>query len=295
MSSASYIRNLRDGFGSTIRHIVARGEWHLRRIVLTGVVCLIWALATVNLGIYWNSLYTTYVAHSQTQDSLLRYIYETDLNIVVRTTVAVNAMLAELMNTWRCWELYQRRWIIVVLPLLGVIAGLISHAFVLVTLFPVEGSPATTANWAQIDWTIVYYGITASINILTTSLIIIRILCVGGFKHARTYRGIIEIMVESAVLYSGIYIVYFSLYVGSDGYAFFYVEGLVNAVTAVAPTMIIGSAMAGDTRPDDEWKGSESMPDIQTVDGGNLRFASMAQTTTQSEAVELPTSLRSTQ
>ncbi len=153
------------------------------------------------------------------------------------------------MQTWRCWELYQRRWIVVVLPILGVIAGLseiiqvvylsfieflphsVSHAFVLVTLFPVEGSPATTANWAQIDWTIVYYGITASINILTTSLIIIRILCVGGFKHARTYRGIIEIMVESAVLYSGIYIVYFSLYVGSDGYAFFYVEGLVNAVT----------------------------------------------------------------
>ncbi|KAF8880726.1 hypothetical protein CPB85DRAFT_1442951 [Mucidula mucida] len=135
-------------------------------------------------------------------------------------------------KTWRCWVLYDRNWIVGVLPLLGIICGLISHALKMVTLFP-SGS-TTTSSLANKEWLIVYYAVTTSTNILTTSLIIYRILSVGGLKSAGTYRGIIKILVESAFLFSATYVVYL-------------------AVFAAAPTLIIGRVMAGEARFNDSW------------------------------------------
>lgn len=93
-----------------------------------------------------------------------------------------------------------------------------------------------TAQWFAINWTIVYYSVTAALNVLTTSLILIRILSIGGIKSARTYRGLIEILIESALLYSVVYIVYLALYV-RDFYnphlstANWYAGSFLNTVT----------------------------------------------------------------
>ncbi|KAF9019361.1 hypothetical protein BDZ89DRAFT_1208203 [Hymenopellis radicata] len=149
------------------------------------------------------------------------------INYGMRITVALNAMLAELINIWRCWVLWDRKWFVVGLPLLGVISGLIT-------------------------------------NLLTTFLIIFRILSVGGLKTIRTYRGIIEVLVESAFLYSATYTILLALSV-HDGYAApydsnWYLFALLNAVTAAAPTMIIGRTMAGKVHLDD----APSMPQVLT-------------------------------
>ncbi|KAF8992097.1 hypothetical protein BDZ89DRAFT_1151239 [Hymenopellis radicata] len=119
------------------------------------------------------------------------------------TVVVVNALIAELINIWRCWEVYHRNWIVIVAPLLGILCGLISHAFVMVAWFRPTGI-TVNVNILQVNWKIVYYSVTASISILTTTVLIIaRIVSqTGGLKRARTYRGVIEILVESALLYS---------------------------------------------------------------------------------------------
>ncbi|KAF9030234.1 hypothetical protein BDZ89DRAFT_1132536 [Hymenopellis radicata] len=110
----------------------------------------------------------------------------------------------------------------------------------------------------EINWQIVYYSITAGTNVLTTFLIIFRILSLGGLKSARTYRGLLEILVESAFLYSATYIIYLVLLLRDFhlpywSYTSDYMYGLINAVTALAPTMIIQRVMSGGARPNDSW------------------------------------------
>ncbi len=103
----------------------------------------------------------------------------------------------------------------------------------MLVLFP----PTTTftGTLTQVNWVIVYYSITASVNILTTSLIIIRIISLVGLKRTRTYRGLIEIMVESAFLFSATYLVYLALYARDFYLPYFsskslYAQGMLNAV-----------------------------------------------------------------
>ncbi|KAF9019345.1 hypothetical protein BDZ89DRAFT_1139395 [Hymenopellis radicata] len=120
----------------TIRHIVARGQWPLQRVALTIVVCLIWALTTIDFGFVWNEAYVTFVTHGQTQDSVLRFIsgrgsWTSKRLAMNRLAVILNATLAELTNIWRCWVIWNRRWLVVAFPLLGVICGLLSAAFFL--------------------------------------------------------------------------------------------------------------------------------------------------------------------
>ncbi|KAF9009324.1 hypothetical protein BDZ89DRAFT_1167993 [Hymenopellis radicata] len=291
-------------FGATMRLMVQRGQWSPRRITLTVILCLIWAFATVSLGVAWNAMYATYVTHGQTQDAIFGYMLgigsgnftsqRLSLNLALAVTTALNAILAELINIWRCWELYHRNWLVPVVPFLGVICGLLSQVFALVTLYPSSG-PKYASSLALINWTVVYYAVTASVNILTTTLIITRILLVSGLKRARTYRGLIAILIESAFLYSATYIVYLALYVrdapSADRDAFVYVQGLLSAVTATAPTLIIGRVVTGEAHPDDSWTRT-CLPHMSTTvrrTAESIRFASFRPARTQdTNAVELP-------
>lgn len=54
----------------------------------------------------------------------------------------------------------------------------------------------------QANWRIIYSALTVATNLFTTSLILFRIVYVTGIGPSRTYRGIIEILIESCLLYS---------------------------------------------------------------------------------------------
>ncbi len=88
---------------------------------------------------------------------------------------------------------------------------------------------------AQVNWTVVYDATLAAVNVLTTTLILARIISVCGIKHVRTYGGLIGILIESAFLYSTTYIILLVLYLrdaaSADRESFVYVQGLLNAVT----------------------------------------------------------------
>ncbi len=63
------------------------------------------------------------------------------------------------------------------------------------------------SNATGINWRLVYYLMTLITNGLCTFLILFRIVRISGVGASfKTYRGIIEILVESAAIYSAIYI-----------------------------------------------------------------------------------------
>ncbi len=57
------------------------------------------------------------------------------------------------------------------------------------------------------NWSLVYYSMTVTVNSFCTILILSRIIRVSGIRASlKTYRGIIEVLVESAVMYAIVYI-----------------------------------------------------------------------------------------
>ncbi|KAF8881131.1 hypothetical protein CPB85DRAFT_1567439 [Mucidula mucida] len=174
------------------------------------------------------------------------------LQDVCWSAVAVNVMIADLTNIWRCWTLYRRDWRVVVLPGVGVIFALASHGLNMAIIFGYAADTSDPSKANRVNWNIVYYSVATTTNMLTTSMIIFRILSVGGIENARTYSGLIQILVESALLYSVTYITYLGVYAREhDHWKFFnlYLQALLSAVTATAPTMIIGRVMSGEARP----------------------------------------------
>lgn len=114
-------------------------------------------------------------------------------------------------------------------------------------------------------WNLVSRSTTVFTNVFCTALILSRIVCIRGLRHSLwVYRGIIEILLESAILYTGVYL----LYIGLDVYTvyvtpewdqrYIYVDALLPAVIGVAPTLILARVAAGHAAPNDTWKSTSS-------------------------------------
>ncbi|KAK0234196.1 hypothetical protein IW262DRAFT_1259520, partial [Armillaria fumosa] len=146
---------------------------------------------------------------------------------------------------WRCWIVWGRRWLVVLIPILFLIATYkISATSVL----------AYPLGFA------LYSAFILATTLWCTMFIIYRIVAVSrtAMDGLRTYRHVIEIMVESSALYSLTLILYVVFYVRED-ITLHYFDCL-----GIAPTLLVGRVAAGHARPDDSWQGS--------VISGSLRF-----------------------
>ncbi|KAF9023656.1 hypothetical protein BDZ89DRAFT_1069671 [Hymenopellis radicata] len=142
----------------------------------------------------------------------------------------------------------------------------------------------TFTSTSQTNWILVYYSMTVTTNSLCTVLILFRIVRrVSGLGASfKTYRGIIEILVESAAMYAIIYIALLIAY----AYQFYtgvpvltaepYPEVISYSITGIAPTLIIARVMAGQSRPNDSWT-RPSLPHMRSSvlsSTESLQFAS---------------------
>ncbi|KAF9026921.1 hypothetical protein BDZ89DRAFT_952549, partial [Hymenopellis radicata] len=113
---------------------------------------------------------------------------------------------------WRCWVLYSGDWKIIVLPSLCLITetGRSSYFTAIACILLAS---VGFVNSVQVNWTLVYYSMTVATNNLCTIVILFRIVRISGVSASlKTYRGIFEILVESAAMYSVIYIALLVVY-----------------------------------------------------------------------------------
>ncbi len=94
----------------------------------------------------------------------------------------------------------------------------------------------------QTNWGVATMATTLGTNMICTALIVARILYVarghrGIMGGIQTYRGVLEILVESAALYSIIFVVLMILY-PLDGNGYMYPEALVYPVTVRPVTSV---------------------------------------------------------
>ncbi|KAK0486750.1 hypothetical protein EDD18DRAFT_1110977 [Armillaria luteobubalina] len=107
-------------------------------------------------------------------------------------------------------------------------------------------------------WMVLYTSFIMVTTILCTLLIIYRILAVSHRgMDIRTFRGIIEIIVESALVYS-ITLLLYLVFVACNSYGGNYLSALAAFARGIAPTLIVGRVAAGHARPKESWEGSIS-------------------------------------
>ncbi|KAF9026901.1 hypothetical protein BDZ89DRAFT_826331 [Hymenopellis radicata] len=153
-------------------------------------------------------------------------------------------------SCWRCWVVYARSWKVFVYLGPCLIMDIVSTVSSM-------SHPVISAKW-----TLVYYVSTVITDTLGTFLIVYRILRVtGDFK---TYRSLIEVLLESGFIYSASYTALLLVF----AYEFFTLD-------AIAPTLVIARVMAGMSRPDDSWT-QDSLPHLESdvlSPGASMQFA----------------------
>ncbi|SJL00529.1 uncharacterized protein ARMOST_03842 [Armillaria ostoyae] len=170
----------------------------------------------------------------------------------------ISTALADVALIWRCWIVWGRRWLIVLIPILCTITSVVLKS--LQTYHGlrdlVNSVSQESVQGTSIDWTTVYVAVALATTLLCTVLILYRIVSVGGAQYAsgiRTYRGTIEVVVESAALFSVSLSIYVAL-AAHNNEAANYLDVIATACRGIAPTLIVGRVASGQARPDHSWK-----------------------------------------
>lgn len=207
----------------------------------------------------------------------------------------VNNILAEAVFLWRCWIVWGRKWPVVVVPTaLTLIGTIIASA----QMTPWD-EKSTFIGGTPMNSLKIYSMFPIGSVIITTILTTCRIVQVQkvsgrfGGLNKRRFNSVIEIIVESAALYS-ISLLAFTVisYIdwgnGEDDPLHPQVFGMTLCVqnihlqiSGLAPLLINLRVQAGFSRPADDWSTSTSpLPSIA------LRFASRRKSTVTDAALE---------
>ncbi|KAF9019296.1 hypothetical protein BDZ89DRAFT_322925 [Hymenopellis radicata] len=260
-------------FFVALYYIVTSGGLNRKRFIFAGVITYFWCAITVMVGLEWKNLDIIFIVHGASPKS-------TESDVVGILTINVlsglNVLLADVLLAWRCSIFYGRNW-----KILSVIGLCLLMEIALSSVMLIYNVTYSSSGRVWI-WNLLYYTMPVITNTLCTSLILLRIVRVNGVRASlRTYGSIIEILVESAVIYSSVFTIVAILRVADVGHAFYYPLTMSYSLTGIAPTLIIARVMAGHSRPDDSWtRGSLPHLDGNTrTMGESMRFATVHRST----------------
>ncbi|KAG7441745.1 uncharacterized protein BT62DRAFT_997020 [Guyanagaster necrorhizus] len=216
-------------------------------IMVLAIVCL-YIFEVISFSIVWWIVHYAFIRNAWSFWEMFLGLQKMDgflpTLLVVEIAGATGTIIADILMIWRCWTVWGQRWLIVLLPTLCTI---------------VATGHGTTLYDPYATWVILYLSLVLATNILCTLLIIYRIITVvradRGGTGIKTYRGAIEILVESAFLYSFALLLYV-IFVARETLTAQYLDTLAAVVRGIAPTLVVGRVAAGQARPDDSWSTS---------------------------------------
>ncbi|KAK0466131.1 uncharacterized protein EV420DRAFT_811202 [Desarmillaria tabescens] len=219
------------------------------------VITLLYIVTTINFALAWLSICSLYINHGQS--IWTKYQFYTIPTALVTLGSGISAtictILADSTIIWRCWMVCGQQWLTILLPVLFLISATACNTVVVYKNWTTPFKPYILGN-------ILYSSFILATTLWCTLLVIYHIVTVtqagnnmgGGL---RTYRHVIELLVESAALHAVFSILFTVLYACSSP-AFWYFSVLAGVAKGVAPTLLVGRIAAGHARPDDSWQGS---------------------------------------
>ncbi|KAF8900188.1 hypothetical protein CPB85DRAFT_163908 [Mucidula mucida] len=240
-------------FFSALYYIIESTQRNWKRVTLAGIILFLWVSNTVLLSLNWEGVDQTFITHGTSLEAEF-YFDDEASQLAIIVLRAFNVLIADLIVIWRCYVVYGGSLKIIAVPSLCVITETIGVCIVIVT----SVADIHFVGDSQANWSLIYYSMTVATNSLCTTLILFRIMQVSGISAGlKTYRGIIEILIESAALYAVVYLAlviayayqYYSLEDGSYMTAYKYPVVMSYSITGIAPTLIIALSWLGNRVP----------------------------------------------
>ncbi|KAF7361065.1 hypothetical protein MSAN_01137400 [Mycena sanguinolenta] len=222
------------------------------------VVILMYISATIQTGVHWAIIRNAFVTHGTSPDDTVNYLSQPSFTLIVlpATLLVANTFLADCVLIFRCYAVWNHDWRVIVLPVLSTIGGTVLGILTVVETgdFIKYGGDSN----AFVDYARPYFSMCLVTTLLATVLIVFRILWLTRDQTGTAfsgYRAIIEMIVESALLYSVTLIIYIVLLFGpdtsnNDGYA----QAVLIQMTGIAPTLIVARVSFGLARPSSSWQ-----------------------------------------
>ncbi|KAJ6538091.1 hypothetical protein B0H19DRAFT_377302 [Mycena capillaripes] len=229
---------------------------HKHRIGVILVLIAMYILATIHVICRWILVRNSFVDHGDTSATSTLYLTQPPLWLTVLAAVvfSVNTLVADCVLIWRCWTIWGRNWLVVGLPIACTIAGAgLGFKSIAEQAAFIENPKLDRSTF--IDFATPYFSLSLVTTCLATILIVGRIVSMteNGTRTFRGYTRVIEVIVESALLYSVAMAIFLPLLVRNsvkDGYA----QAVVGQITGIAPTLIVARVTFGYARPDQTWQ-----------------------------------------
>ncbi|PBK90431.1 hypothetical protein ARMGADRAFT_1064533 [Armillaria gallica] len=247
---------------------------------LVVIILILYFLATFSLYENWTRAISYLIAPHSTGswEIYLSGHPSTSILLALGIDAILSAVLADATLIWRCWIVWGRSWRVVLVPITCTTLAIASRGIVAYysAFGPIENVPPQALYLENIvNWAVLYSSLILATLLWCTILIVYRILRVGG-TAGRTglYQRVIEMLVESTLLYSAVIVALLVFQVRNEGAAN-YVAVLAAAIRGMAPTILVGRVAAGHARPDDSWS--------ENISTSSLRFRSNSSSHNDSE------------
>jgi len=209
------------------------------------LVSVFFILSTADLGSYWAYVGGAFIAHGETAESTATALNAYPTWFLAMMGVSdLNAVLADCVIIWRTWVIWGKNWKITVVP---VVLTLLTIAFSIIATY--QAITGTSFDALRVDFATGLYSTSLGTTIFCTGAIIYRIAQLGSLG---AYLGVIEIIVESSLLYAVAPLFSLLAYIYS-GPLSTYAGAFWTACTGIAPTLVIVRVAAGHARPNQTW------------------------------------------
>ncbi|KAK0185027.1 hypothetical protein F5146DRAFT_1167916 [Armillaria mellea] len=216
------------------------------RIYMGCLITILYILCTIQVADSWIELRTSFVNGTSVESRYDLISAPLPVEITSAVASALNIIVADYMALLSCMGQKLES------------SGLAHHIRPERNILVVHQYTVSSGDNVVTKWAVATIATTLGTNLLCTTLIITRIVAVARRQRGmlgmglRTYRGVLEILVESAALYSISYLLLMIFYpLSGNGYMF--AQMLVYPITGIAPTLIIARVASGRARPEESW------------------------------------------
>ncbi|KAF5346092.1 hypothetical protein D9756_010817 [Leucocoprinus leucothites] len=235
-------------FAYTLWLICSRScRHHKSRRLMVTIIIVLYALSTAHLASRWAMIRRAFVVDGSTEDTILISLQCPPTWIVVLATLTVSLMtlIADCVMIWRCWAIWGRDWRVPIAPLLATIIGSAFCALSLMDQIKPQDRYKPSNRTKFTNSGIVYFSLSLTSTVMSTTLIIYRIVTVSRRAHLiRCYRGIVEIIAESAALYAIAMIVFLPFF-SQKNFTQGYAQAILIPITGIAPTIVTARVSLG--------------------------------------------------
>ncbi|KAK0224758.1 hypothetical protein EDD85DRAFT_1027854 [Armillaria nabsnona] len=232
----------------TLGNMIFMDKSRPTRRVMTIIIILLYISTTITFAFTWSYIHSLFVGHGQTLWTKYM-LYQNPgfgITIIAATAGAICNVLADSTMVWRCWIVWGRRWLTVLLPVLLLVSHMVFQII------------AISTRYAPPDGYILGYVLCSSFALASTLwctlLIIYRIVhTIARPGRLGAYFHVIEILVESSALYAISLILFVAFYARNDA-TLYYFDVLSTIARGIAPTFLVGRVAAGHARPDESWQ-----------------------------------------